>query len=181
MLKLGLLLAFAACASPAKPAKPAKFEVLPPVEDLTFPNGWLGVWRGPLSIMGGAKPQDMAMELHIQSLAADQWTFKIVYNNEPRDYVLIAKDLAKGEFVVDEHNSIVVDARLIDGTLFSQFSVSNNFVEARYTRHAGVLDFEILMVDAKSPNKTGGGSGAPEVLSFPVKVLQRAQLVRAAP
>jgi hypothetical protein len=179
-MKFALAVVLSACAGSAAGSAAKPPDRAPPAEDLAFPSGWQGTWRGPLRMLAGAN-KDLAMELHIQPLAADRWTFKLVYDGQPRDYVLIAKDLAKGEFVVDEGNSIVIDARLVDGTLFSQFSVSNNFVAIRYTRRAGALDFEVVMVDAKSPNKTGGGSGAPDVLSFPVKVLQRAQLVRAKP
>jgi hypothetical protein len=37
------------------------------------------------------------MELHITPLEAPgRWTFRIVYNGEPRDYVLIEVDAGKG-------------------------------------------------------------------------------------
>jgi hypothetical protein len=57
------------------------------------------------------------MELHITPLEAPgRWTFRIVYNGEPRDYVLIEVDAGKGLYQVDEQNSIVVDAKLAGDT-----------------------------------------------------------------
>jgi hypothetical protein len=168
--------------TPAPAAKPAPDAAPVVVEDLEFPRGWIGVWSGPLHITTPGKPkQTLAMELHIQPIEGDtgKWTFKIVYDKQPRDYVLIAKDLAQGELVVDEQNSIVIDARLVDDTLFSQFSVQGNYIQARYTRVAGAIDFEIVMTRLSSPTKTGGRDGVPEVDVFPVRVVQRARLTRA--
>jgi hypothetical protein len=181
-VRLCILIAVAACSTPHTPAPPAK-PTPPPVvvEDLAFPAGWTGAWKGPLRIAAPGKPvQTLAMELHILPVEneRDRWTFKIVYDNVPRNYVLIAKDLPKGEFVVDEQNSIVIGASLHDDTLFSQFSVQGNYIQARYTRGAGAIDFEIVMTSLTSPTKTGGQSGVPDVDSFPLKVVQRARLTR---
>ena len=125
---LALVLA-AACSSPravpavAPPAAPTP-AAPPAAEDTSFPGGWLGVWRGPLQIdIAGKPPTTMAMELHIQPLdAPGRWTFRLVYNGEPRDYVLIAVDPTKGLYQVDEQSSIVVDARLAGDTLLSQLT-----------------------------------------------------------
>lgn len=183
-----LLGAAFACSSPQKvavveppaapPAEPPA--VIKPAEDTRFPSGWIGAWRGPLQIeIAGKPPQTMAMELHITPLEAPgRWTFRIVYNGEPRDYVLLAVDAGKGLYQVDEQNSIVVDAKLVGDTLLSQFSVQDNFVQARYHRIGAALEFEILMVSWKTPNKTGGANGVPEVQSFPLRVVQRATLTR---
>jgi hypothetical protein len=182
---LALLLGAAfACSSPQKAAvvePPAAPQTVPkPAEDTSFPGGWIGAWRGPLQIeIAGKPPQTMPMELHITPLEAPgRWTFRIVYNGEPRDYVLVAVDAGQGLYQVDEQNSIVVDAKLAGDTLLSQFSVQDNFVQARYHRVGAALEFEILMVSWKTPNKTGGANGVPEVQSFPIRVVQRATLTR---
>jgi hypothetical protein len=190
-----LLAAVFACSSPPRPAAvappaapPAAVvappaappAATPPAADTSFPAGWIGVWRGPLQIeIAGKPPQTMSMELHITPLEAPgRWTFRIVYNGQPRDYVLIAVDAPNGLYQVDEQNSIVIDAKLAGDTLLSQFSVQNNFVQARYHRVGATLELEILMVSWKSPNKTGGANGVPEVQSFPIRVVQRATLTR---
>ena len=167
---------------PSPPAAVVAPEKSEPPRDVRFPDGWTGVWKGPLRIETTGKPSStLEMELHIQPLAEpDRWTWKIVYAGQPRDYVLIAVDRAGGRYQVDERNSIVLDAILVDGTLFSQFTVMNNFIQARYTNRGATLEFEIVMVSMKTPNKTGG-SGAPDVESFPVRVVQRASLYRVSP
>lgn len=174
-----MLLLWIACACSAPPK--AAVVAQPVIEDTSFPSGWIGAWRGPLQIeLAGKPPQTIAMELHIAPLETPgRWTFRIVYNGEPRNYVLIAVDAAKGLYQVDEQNSIVVDASLAGDTLLSQFSVQDNFVQARYRRVGAALEFEILMVSSKAPNKTGGANGVPEVHSFPIRVVQRATLMRS--
>ena len=106
------LLAFCGCAATDDAA------VTAPVAE-TFPESWFGTWTGDVAMIGPDGPRmEFQMELTVGPREAEgeyEWT--IVYSGEAgesrRPYSLLARDAAEGHFAIDEHNGIVLEARLV--------------------------------------------------------------------
>lgn len=149
-----------------------------------FPNAWVGKWSGMLEIRkAGATVMNIPMQLHIfPSDSANCWQWKIIYMGEKtdeRDYKLIRKKDAKAEYILDENNSIVLDFLFDKNTFYSIFSVAGNLLYTTYTLKGKIIDFNIVVVNEKKSNKSGGSSvEIPEVTSYSVLVTQHAILKR---
>lgn len=176
-----------------------------------FPADWAGVWGGRVRAARpgpgtgpDAKPMEFAMELRIAPEAPEagempsRWTWTIVYGEgerrQERAYTLIVKDAAKGLYEIDEHNSIVLPATLVNGVLVSPFEVGGSLLVASYELQSWdppgappaakveeCLEFRIITVASGHAASTGGKDGAPEVRGFPVASFQQARLHRARP
>jgi hypothetical protein len=143
-------------------------------------QAWLGIWKGKLQIFAPeGKKQEIPMELHILSTdTIGRYTWKIVYDKSDRNYTLIAKDAAKGLYVIDENNGIILENQLFDNTFFSGFEVMENLLACSYRLEGKQLIFEIFSMNKKKVQKTGNipDKEIPEVLAFPSQVMQRAVL-----
>lgn len=149
-----------------------------------FPQDWLGVWKGTMTLdYSSGKYQEIACEVHIKTTdSTNVWKWIIVYGEgdkrQERKYELIAKDLEKGIYVIDEKNSIILDAFYANNTLISQFEVQNNLITSTYQKSGDIIYFQNLASKTKEPNKTGGKNDIPEVISYPVTSIHRAKLER---
>ncbi|MFN3315648.1 MAG: hypothetical protein ACK40K_02465 [Raineya sp.] len=141
---------------------------------------WFGIWKGTLQIYTPeGKKQEIPMELHILPTdTAGRYTWKIVYDKSPRNYTLIAKDVSKGLYVIDENNGIVLENQLFDNTFFSCFEVMDNLLACSYRLENKQLVFEIFSMNKKKSQKTGNipEKEIPEVIDYPSQVMQRAVL-----
>jgi hypothetical protein len=118
---------------------------------------------------------------------AGRWGWTIVYEGESgkqtREYQLVVVDAARGRYQIDERNGIVLESRLIGGTLYEVFEVEGTRLATRQRLEGlGTADerisIEILTVREADATRTGGGE-APEVRSWGATSLQRAELRRA--
>lgn len=161
---------------------------LPTKEPVPFPDGWVGVWKGELSIFNqNGFQQSIPMELHILPLdSAGQYTWTIVYGLDketgPRSYILKTIDAEKGLFKIDEQNSIAMEAYFLHDKLFSRFTVMENMLLSATQMRDGQLIFEIISGSLVPASRTGDtvvdGEKIPPVATLPVTVLQRAVLTR---
>ncbi|MBL0871506.1 MAG: hypothetical protein IBJ18_13115 [Phycisphaerales bacterium] len=166
-----------------------------------FPEDWIGHWRGEARAGGpGSRPgASFIMELIVQPLEQKstgderRWTWTIVYDGaqgrQERAYLLIEKDRERGRYVIDEGNSIVLDAVFLQGGLYSQFALEQVELSSAYRlmNFGGVderLTLEILTHRPGAGTKTGGGTiegtqqRVPEVTTFAPISLQRAEMKR---
>jgi hypothetical protein len=150
---------------------------------IKIPETWLGTWKGTMKLhYANGKTQEVATELRIQKTSdPSRWKWMIVYEEgtarQERPYELIAQNTAKGKYVVDEKNDILLDAYFADNTLMSQFEVQGNLLMTIERLEGDTLYFENIMAKTGKPNKSGGSSvDIPEVKSYPVVVMQRAAL-----
>lgn len=149
-----------------------------------FPDNWLGTWKGTMEIQySTGNYQEVACELYIEKTdTMDTWVWTIIYGEgetkQERKYELIAKDIEKGIYVIDEKNSIILDAFYANNTLISQFEVQNNLITSTYRKIDNIIYFQNLASNTKVSNKSGGEDTIPEVSSFPISSLQRAKLLR---
>ncbi len=153
----------------------------------TFPDSWVGIWKGKLEIITAkGTMQTVDKELHIRKIENEKaedtlrkWTWKIVYriskdSTDERDYVLIEKDRAKGHYIMDEHNDILLDHYYIGGVLWSNFEVQGTGLTTISRIQRKKLIDEIIYGPTEPVQTTGGTSEEiPPVKSFAVKGVQR--------
>lgn len=131
----------------------------------TLPAPWIGDWQGDLTIYGPDGPTvQVVMQLQIRptdSLHRYDWT--IVYvspdSSRPADrrlYELIGQRDQPGHFVMDEKNSILLDAYLFDETLSSFFRVNETMLLANYTYLGGdSLRVEMFAISTEGSRLSG--------------------------
>lgn len=149
----------------------------------TFPASWVGKWAGPSQYVPvSGDTLDFRMELHIAPThdpARHTWT--IVYlqdgQREERAYELVTVDAATGHYQIDEKNSIVLDSSYLNGTLYSLFAIGQVQIFAQYRKEEEAIVVEMISVNAMAPVMSGGEGEAPPVRTYPVRGLQRAELV----
>jgi hypothetical protein len=149
-----------------------------------FPAAWQGVWKGTCTATRpDGKHHAFAMELHVQPTAIpDRMHWVLVYGTgdrrQIREYELVTVDPLRGHFRIDEKNSIVIDAYLVDHTLHSHYAVEQALITVRYTLRDDTLLFELESADLSAVVESGGSDDVPAVKAYPTQVAQRATLVR---
>lgn len=154
----------------------------------SFPESWSGVWKGALDIFhAGGKVQRVPMELHI--LPTDTggvYTWTLIYGEDKvagkRDYLLRTVDASKGFYLIDEQNTIAMEAYLLGGKFFSCFEVGGTLLFSSNELRDGVMISEITSGKMEPVSITGGkehsGEEIPPVRTFPVRTMQRGVLKR---
>jgi hypothetical protein len=137
-----------------------------------FPEDWQGVWRGSCSNTGPGGKQTYApvqMNLTILPQNSQRWQWKIEYisgEKQVRDYLLKPVDAAKGHWLIDENNGILLDNFSIHGGLVLEaFTVGQTLIHGRHQR----LDGNLLKVELSSYNLQGVRKSGAE--PFPVSSL----------
>lgn len=150
-------------------------------------TAWLGTFEGELQIFSGEQlMQEIEMKLiHEELPGKNEWRWAIQYGNGDdaiRDYTLKKGDQGKNHFLIDEHNSILIDQYLFDNKFISWYDVSGSLILVVYTLEEDVLIFEVIAGSSDAGKMTGGETvddeEIPEVISFPVNVYQKAMLKR---
>lgn len=151
----------------------------------SFPYSFVGQWKGELQWFqtGKQEPQKIPMQLKI--LPADtvgQFTWQLVYgmnNEDNRPYILKPVDTAKGHWVIDEKNGIVLDQYFIGQRLHGAFTVQTTTIVNSYWLEGDKLFVEFYSIQAKPVSKTGGSSAdVPPVDSYAFKGFQKAILYK---
>ncbi len=154
-----------------------------------FPEAWFGTWKGP----GTTRMSDGQGPSFVQALvigATDvpgrcTWTirFEGSEGRQERPYFLVAKDAAKGRFVLDEGRGIELPATFVDGTMFTHFEVGGHRITTRArVEGAGTADerLELETVTAAAGRQTvvGGKDDLPTIAAWPIGSVQSAVLRR---
>lgn len=181
MNKIILLLIVLSCAF--WQCQPTKTLTTNKVALTNFPIDWVGEWEGRLEIFNvKGKSMDLYMGLNILPLENDRYTWTIIYGEgekrQERKYELMPKDTAKGHYLIDEKNSIILDDFLLGNTLYSRFEVMENLLLTSYKLEGEILTFEVISGNLEPINATGGQDSIPVVNSYNVFVMQRAELKR---
>ncbi len=150
-----------------------------------FPQAFLGHWTGELlwHQAGKKEPQKIQMHLIVQPAdTAGHYTWQIVYgdnNQDNRPYVLKPVDTARGHWVIDERNGIVLDQYWIGNRLSGAFRVQTSTILNSYRVEGDRLMIEFFNLTTEPVGKTGGTSkDVPVVESFGIKSFQQAVLRR---
>ena len=156
----------------------------PAQEKAVFPQQFIGHWQGTLNWypQGATAPKTVNMELHIQPSkdTAGQYTWHIVYgkpSEDSRPYILKPVDTAKGHWIIDEVNGILLDQYWIGERFSGAFTVSGNTILNNYWIENGQLQVEFYSYPAKPLAVTGQGTeDSPKVDSYNIRSFQRATL-----
>ena len=161
-----------AVATGAKPASPS------------FPKDWLGHWRGPCTFEPPVRgrPAALDMELVIGPVeSSDRISWRIVYHepNGPtvRRYALVPVDPARGQYLLDENNGILIEAFLGGAVLRQSFEIGSSRIESREELHGDMLEVEMTSWHRKA-SRTSEGHGDTVVRSFAIQRVQRCELRR---
>jgi hypothetical protein len=149
-----------------------------------FPQDYTGKWKGTLEWFrsGTAQPQQVNMELYVvpSKDSAGQYSWHLIYGTattDSRPYVLKPVDTAKGHWVIDELNGIILDQFWVGNRFVGSFTVGNSTIVNSYHLENGDMIVEFISYPAKAIAKTGKGSEeSPFVDSYAVKSFQRAVL-----
>jgi hypothetical protein len=149
-----------------------------------FPRDFAGHWKGTLSWYPADKPvQLVEMQLIIQPLdSPGRYSWRMVYGKpgqDERPYALLPVDSAKGHWVVDEHNGILLDGYWRGNRFTSIFSVQGSVITEVMWLENDALQVEFI-THGETPVRESGGKGAdtPKARSFPLRGYQRATLHR---
>lgn len=142
-------------------------------------NDWLGVWKGKLQIINGAKKSEVGMTLAITKTDSPQrYGWKTTYGEDAskmeKNYFIYPKDMEKGQWILDEDNTILLDTYFADNEFVSFFETQNILLSSRYELKDGVIYFEVLSAQKEKQSKSG--TGKEEVISYPIYALQKAEL-----
>ncbi len=194
MSNLSLLISFlclilTACSPQLSQAQPPASPPDTTVTDtLSFPESWVGIWTGELLINGPKGPlKNLPMELHILPLdTVDRFTWTIIYGEDKeagaRKYELQVVDRAKGLYVVDELNSIVLESYYRSNKLFSRYLVGEVMILITNEVKDDTMIFEVVAGGSEPVSITGDTTiddeEIPEVKTYPIGATQQAILTR---
>ena len=163
---------------------------LPAQTPETFPAAWQGDWSGTLDIYNGkGKVQSVAMTVEIHKIDTSKegrYTFGLVYGSKEQDwrpYELVPVAPEKGQWKVDEKNSIAMESYLYGPKLLCWFVVQGSRILCTYEKTGDdTMVFEVMSGQEKEVSSTGntkqGEEDIPEVKTYPFSVFQRAVLRR---
>lgn len=151
----------------------------------SFPKDFIGNWSGELEWNPLGKPvQKVHMELLIQPSkdTAGQYTWNLIYGNatsDNRPYILKSIDSAKGHWIIDERNGIVLDQFWIGNRFLGSFSVGEVTIVNNYWLKDQQMELEFISYGRKASATTGTGKDdSPKVDSYSIKSYQKAVLKR---
>lgn len=150
-----------------------------------FPDTWTGIWTGTCrATKPDGSENEFHMELHIaRQPASNRYSWQLVYGEgekrQIRDYELHFVDQKAGHYLIDEKNSISIDAWLVGATLHSCFAVGDALIVAEYTKAGAAILFNLDSYQMDSPEVTGGKEQIPEVSAYPLVVSQHARLSKS--
>lgn len=153
-------------------------------EESNFPNDFFGKYKGKLKSTTANGSQEIDMEFHLlPSDTLGKYHYTIIYKsdkiNQERKYTLVEKDKAKGQFVVDENNGILLNTMFANNALYSIFEVQGGLLTTTEHFFKDYMDFEIMYSLKEKVEKSGdSGEEIPEVLSYPVSSVQTARLYK---
>ena len=150
-----------------------------------FPGKFIGHWEGDLHWYqtGQRQPQIVKMQLMVQPAdTAGHYNWQLIYGSKSEDsrpYILKPVDTARGHWLIDERNGIVLDQYWTGNRLSGAFTVQGSTIVNSYWLEEDRLMIEFFSIGAQSVNKSGGTSEeVPVVESYAIKSFQKAVLRR---
>lgn len=138
---------------------------------------WHGTWTGKLAIAGpNDERSEVPVALKIEPIkGTSELTWTITYGEGEKAVIRDYKILPDGEnpyrLRFDEKNGVVLEARLANNVIYSQFAVGGGLVTARYELRGDRLQFEVTS-SKPAAQKTGEG----RVQGHVFEVIQSAEL-----
>lgn len=145
----------------------------------SFPEDFLGVYKGDLNITSSNGNQQIPMEFHLSGTDnPDIFNYVRYYGKErsPRNYNL-ERTHNPHLFLVDENNGIVLESAYADHTLYSTYEVMGNLLHSTEIFYDDKIEFMIAMARIQDTSMTGNEESAI-VKNYPMSILQRATLYK---
>ncbi|MBX9736531.1 MAG: hypothetical protein K2X32_06355, partial [Phycisphaerales bacterium] len=160
-------------AKTAKAVGPAPLAAAP-LPTPKFPTDWIGDWRGPAKVSRADGPAiEFTMGLTIMPTPTPgTHTWTITYagdaGTQVRPYTITGVARKLGAFVIDEQNSILLDATELDGGVYSTFEIQGTTINVVYRLHRGGANGDEIIVelashDTNAARESGGKDGVPPV------------------
>lgn len=149
-----------------------------------FPQNFVGSWKGTMQWMVAGKPtKTFTMQLHINPAdTAGQYTWQIIYgddNTDNRPYILKPVDTAKGYWVVDERNGIVLGSYIHGNCLQGAFTVHENTIVDNYCVEGDSMQVEFFTIKLEDKKQSGkGNDDVPFVDSYRLSGYQKGILTK---
>lgn len=129
----------------------------------SFPQSFIGNWKGQLQWMVAGKPtQQFNMQLIIQpSDSAGQYSWQIIYGDstiDNRPYILKPVDAAKGHWVIDEKDGIVLNSYVHGNAIHGAFTVQGKTIVDNYRVENDQLLVEFFSFNLTDKKRTGKGT-----------------------
>ncbi len=151
-----------------------------------FPQSWFGYWSGELQIYSPKGIQQtipMALEI-APTDQTDIFKWTIIYDTDQskdkRNYELKTVNVEEGLYLIDEKNTIFIEAYHFNNQLISHFEVKGNELTSIYEKQGDYLIFNIIMGKNQPISETGGkeqdGKEIFVVKTYPIITTQRAIL-----
>lgn len=151
-----------------------------------FPGAWEGTWHGELEVLAASGAQPGATVELVIAPTDDprRWTWRTTYDGAAgrvvKDYALLVRDAARGEFAFDEGEQVELESRYLGGVLYTWFDVGDARLIARETLIApGTGDERFTFELLSAPNAPVATLANGTIMSFGPTVLQRATLKRS--
>jgi hypothetical protein len=127
---------------------------------------------------------NLEMKLNIAKKTDSVYNWTITYDfkgkKDIRAYELNIVDTKKGHYIIDEKNTIKIDAFYRNKIFTSFFKVMDSYIVATYTKENENIIFEIISASGKKTTTTGDsivkGDTIPEVKTYFVNGRQKAVL-----
>jgi hypothetical protein len=187
-IKLIGLFFLCCCLLKAYPQNKIKTEPNTPkagISDNTFPQSFIGSWKGQLQWMVAGKPtQQFNMQLIIQPLdSAGLYTWQIIYGDstiDNRPYILKPVDAAKGHWIIDERDGIVLNSYVHGNAIHGAFTVQGKTIVDNYRVEKDQLFVEFFSFNLKDKKRSGKGTeSTPFVDSYKMGSYQMGVLLKA--
>jgi len=181
-----LILVFSLNSCKTKARLPAEKQVVS-IQKEDFPKSWEGNYKGNLEIYSvDSIAMNIQMNLDIVHKTDSIYDWTIIYQikgkEDIRAYELQIVDTKKGHYIIDEKNSIKIDAFYRNRIFTSFFEVMNSYIVATYTKQNNQIVFEIISASGKTTTTTGNtkhdGEDIPEVKTYFVNGRQKAILIK---
>lgn len=152
-----------------------------------FPKDWIGNYKGNLQIYSvDSIAMNLEMKLNIAKKTDSIYNWTIIYDfkgkEDIRAYELNIIDTKKGHYLIDEKNTIKIDAFYRNKIFTSFFKVMNSYIVATYTKDNDNIVFEIISATDKNTTTTGNstfkGEEIPEVITYFVNGRQKGVLIK---
>jgi hypothetical protein len=150
----------------------------------TFLQSFIGNWKGKLQWMVAGKPtQTFTMQLRIKPTdTANQYTWQIIYGDASKDnrpYILKPVDTAKGHWIIDENDGIILDSYVHGNAIHGAFTVQGNTIVDNYVIENGKMRIEFFSIKLDDKKQSGKGTKeTPFVDSYKISSYQTGVLAR---
>jgi hypothetical protein len=149
-------------------------------QDVSFPQSFAGTWEGTLYWYKANNPAPQTIPFKVvigPTDSVNHYVWQLKYADQPiRDYVLKPVDPAKGHWVIDERNGILLDQFWIGNQLTGTFSVAGSTILNTYRLEKKQMVVEFHALGSNAIRHSGSGENlvdAYKMLSYQKAILRK--------